>query len=163
MVLQRSAWLTAWLALAELALPFIWIRIGPMGKAYYGPAVPDIYILGAIVLGKDLGFLPLAMATVFQLIFGMLFIYCAFAVVQRIRRGKRIMLLVTVQMILLLLFPLWLGFYTAGVINNSDGAAADLRVYPHIGLVVYAALLVLVANTLYRSSQGRTVDGPPPG
>lgn len=113
--------------------------------------------------GKDLGFLPLAMATVFQLIFGMLFIYCAFAVVQRIRRGKRIMLLVTVQMILLLLFPLWLGFYTAGVINNSDGAAADLRVYPHIGLVVYAALLVLVANTLYRSSQGRTVDGPPPG
>ena len=47
---------TAVLALLTLPLPFVWFEIGPLGKLYYGPSVPDIYILGATILGKDKSF-----------------------------------------------------------------------------------------------------------
>jgi hypothetical protein len=55
---------------------------------------------------------------------------------------------------LLLMFPFWLGIYVHGVISNSDGAATDLRVYPHIGLVLYLLLWPLTINTFEKSSIG---------
>jgi hypothetical protein len=150
MTIERSARLTLWLALAELVLPFIWMKIGPNGYAYYGPDVPDIYILGATIIGKDRSFDGIALAIVFQLTFGILFILCAWITDRRARKGMTADLYAAVQLILLLLFPFWLYQYVVGVIHNSDGAASDLRVYPHIGLVVYVALIALVANTAFR-------------
>ena len=62
--------------------------------------------------------------------------------------------LARIQLVLLALFPFWLGLYVNGVISNSDGAAADLRVYPHIGLLLYVLLLVLTFNTIVKSATG---------
>jgi hypothetical protein len=42
------------LAIACLFSPFIFLKIGPKGYEYYGPDVPDIYILGGFILGKDI-------------------------------------------------------------------------------------------------------------
>ena len=151
MTIDRSVRLTLWLAVAELFLPFIWMKIGPNGYAFYGPDVPDIYILGSTILGKDRSFGGIAFAIVFQLFFGACFILCAWGADHRLRKGAAVEGLAAVQLILLVLFPFWLYQYVIGVIDNSDGAASDLRVYPHIGLVVYVALIALVINTLYRS------------
>ncbi len=145
MTIERSAKLTLWLALAELALPFIWMKIGPNGYAFYGPDVPDIYILGATVLGKDLYDLTLAIG--FQLVMGLCFIICAYLVIRKLNKGREVRGIAMIPMVLLLLFPWWLRIYVQGVINNSDGAASDLRVFPHVGLVVYAMLVWLVVNT----------------
>jgi hypothetical protein len=46
-------YLNAILALISLAVPFVRLEIGPIGKQYYGPNVPDIFILGGTILGKD--------------------------------------------------------------------------------------------------------------
>lgn len=149
MTIERSARLTLWLAVAELALPFIWMKIGPNGHAYYGPDVPDIYILGATVLGKDLNALSLAIG--FQLVMGLCFIICACLVIGKLNKGHAVRGIAMFQMALLLLFPCWLRIYVQGVINNSDGAASDLRVFPHVGLVVYGVLLLLVINTVVKA------------
>ncbi len=150
MTIQRSTRLTLRLAIAELVLPIIWMKIGPMGKAYYGPDVPDIYILGATILGKDLSFVPLLIAVIFQGVFGAVFIFCAFVAAKRAHRGLSMKLYAWAQLILLLLFPWWLSYYIAGVINNSDGAAHDIQIYPHVGVLVYVALVALVAFTVFR-------------
>ncbi|MFT3884311.1 MAG: hypothetical protein QM724_02430 [Flavobacteriales bacterium] len=156
MTIERSTRLTLWLALVALATPFIWIKIGPQGIAFYGPDVPDIYILGATILGKDRS--PLIGAIEFQLVMGLCFILCAYMAFRRSRRGAPVRGLARIQLALLSLFPFWLGLYVNGVINNSDGAAADLRVYPHIGLLVYVLLLALTLNTFAKGVEG----GAPP-
>ena len=130
------------------------VKIGPQGIAFYGPDVPDIHILGATILGKDRSFPGIAFAIRFQLVMGSCFILCSCLAVLWSRRGTLVRGLATVQMILLLLFPFSLGLYVNGVIHNSDGAAADLRVYPHIGWLVYILLLVLSINTFVRSEKG---------
>lgn len=150
----RSTKLTLWLALVALVTPFIWIKIGPQGLAFYGPDVPDIYILGATILGKDRSFPGIAFAIVFQLVIGACFILCSFVAHRRALQNVPVHLLATVQLLLLALFPFWLGLYVNGVIHNSDGAAADLRVYPHIGLLVYSLMVVLSINTFLRSAAG---------
>lgn len=154
MTIERSARLTLWLALAELVLPFIWMKIGPNGYAYYGPDVPDIYILGATILGKDLYDLTLGIG--FQLVMGLCFIICAYLVIRKLNTGQAVLGIAMIQMTLLLLFPFWLRIYVQRVINNSDGAASDLRVYPHVGLVVYAVLLWLVVNTAVKAGRAGT-------
>jgi hypothetical protein len=151
MSIERSAKLTLWLTVAELFLPFIWMKIGPNGYAYYGPNVPDIYILGSTILGKDRSDGGIAIAIIFQLFFGACFILCSWKADLQVRKGATVKGLAAVQLILLMLFPFWLYQYVIGVIGNSDGAASDLRVYPHIGLVAYLILITLVINTLYRS------------
>lgn len=148
MTIERSTKLTLWLAIASLVLPFIWIKIGPNGRAYYGPEVPDIYILGATVLGKDRSFGGIAFAIGFQLAMGLGFIGLAYGV-NRGRYG-----LAWVQLVMLLLFPVWMKLYVDGVICNSDGAASDLQVYPHAGMAAYLMLLALVIHTL-AGTQGR--------
>jgi len=92
---------------------------------------------------------------VFQLVIGLSFILCSFAAYGRALRGAPVRGLAKVQMVLLLLFPFWLGLYVNGVINNSDGAASDLSVYPHIGLLVYILLLALTINTFLKSATGK--------
>ena len=79
---------------------------------------------------------------------------------RRLRRGAPVRGLARIQLVLLALFPFWLGVYVNGVINNSDGAAADLRVYPHIGLLLYVLLLVLTFNSFVKTATGQV---PPTG
>jgi hypothetical protein len=156
MTSARSAGLTLWLSIAALFTPFVWIDIGPLGIAFYGPDVPDIYILGATILGKDRSFPGIAFAIVFQLVMGMLFILCSCLAIVRSRRGAPVGGVATFQLMLLVLFPFWLYLYVNGVINNSDGAAADLRVYPHIGSLVYFLLVALTMNTFFGNAAGST-------
>lgn len=154
MSLVRSTRLTLWLSVLALFTPFIWIKIGPQGIAFYGPDVPDIYILGATILGKDRSFPGIAFAIRFQLVLGLGFTLCSGLAVLWSRRRTLVRGLATVQIALLLLFPFWLGLYVNGVIHNSDGAAADLRVYPHIGFLVYILLFMLSINTFIKSETG---------
>lgn len=154
MSLVQSTRLTLWLSVLALFTPFIWIKIGPQGIAFYGPDVPDIYILGATILGKDRSFPGIAFAIRFQLVLGLCFILCSGLAVMWSRRRTLVRGLAHVQIALLLLFPFWLGLYVNGVIHNSDGAAADLRVYPHIGFLVYILLFALSINTFVGSENG---------
>jgi hypothetical protein len=109
MSIERSAKLTLWLTVAELFLPFIWMKIGPNGYAYYGPNVPDIYILGATILGKDT--YPLSLAIGFQLAMSSCFIICAYWVIRKFNAGNVVLRLALIQMGLLVLFPFWLRIY----------------------------------------------------
>ncbi len=150
----RSTRLTLWLSELALFMPFMWIKIGPMGIAFYGPDVPDIYILGIMCTGKDWRFSGIPLAMAFQLVFGLCFILCSFMSYRRALQHAPVRGLAMIQLLLLLLFPFWLGLYVNGVIHNSDGAAADLRVYPHIGLLVYILLVALTINTFRKGARG---------
>ena len=141
MTIKQLLRLSIILAIVSLATPFIWIKIGPAGYAFYGPEVPDIYILGATILGKDLSFPGIAIASALQLI-GILFFISSSYLIFRKASKKRILLFSTFNFILLALFPFWIREYVNGVISNSDGAASDLKIYPHIGLLVYGFLLI---------------------
>ncbi|NBO50680.1 MAG: hypothetical protein EBU80_13395, partial [Chitinophagia bacterium] len=44
------------LTVLSIFLPFVYMEIGPMGYRYYGPNVPDIYICGGYIFGKDTSF-----------------------------------------------------------------------------------------------------------
>lgn len=151
MTAERSTRLTLWLAVAALFTPLVWIEIGPQGHAFYGPEVPDIHILGALILGKSWAFLPIFFVMTLQ--FGMIlcFICCAYFASRKAGTGASVRWFVSIQQMLLVLFPFWLMVYVDGVIGNSDHAAADLRVHPHGGLILYVALWILTINTLIRS------------
>jgi len=138
------------LAIVSLFTPFIWIEIGPAGIAYYGADVPDIYILGATILGKDRSFMGIALASAFQLIGILCFISIAYLTFRRDNR-KRILIFTTVNLILLVLFPYWLSKYVHGVMNNSDGAASDLKIYPHIGLLIYGILVIFSITIIVKA------------
>jgi hypothetical protein len=133
--------------------PFVWMKIGPGGYITYGPDVPDIWIYGGWITGKDRSWLPIGMSWKFQLItmlifVGMSMLYLFHAAVQ-IRKGIRIF-----QLILLLFFPFWLFLYSGHVVNNSDGA--DLTVYWQAGCLVFLVLLMLIIRdltTLLRKSK----------
>ena len=55
------------LALISIVTPFVYMKIGPIGIKYYGKDVPDIYILGGYILGKDTSFWGINFAYKFQL------------------------------------------------------------------------------------------------
>lgn len=141
MTIKQLLRLSIILAIVSLATPFIWIKIGPAGYAFYGPEVPDIYILGATILGKDLSFPGIAIASAFQLTGFLFFISSNYLICRKISK-KRVLIFSTFNFILLVLFPFWLIKYVDGVVSNSDGAASDLTIYPHIGLLVYGCLLI---------------------
>ena len=138
------------LAIISLATPFIWIKIGPNGFAYYGADVPDIYILGATILGKNRSFWGIAFASSFQLIVILYFISSTYLTLKKPIR-KRVLTFTTANLILLALFPYWLKEYVDGVVSNSDGAASDLKIYPHIGLFVYVFLVTLSIAILIKT------------
>lgn len=156
MSMVRMTRLTLWLAILALFMPFIWIKIGPKGIAAYGPDVPDIYILGVMCTGKDWNFSAIPTAMAIQVMFGLCFIFSSLIAYRRSLRGAPVGGLATFELLLLILFPCWLGLYMNGVIHNSDGAASDLRVYPHLGLLVYVLLVALTINTFRKGAVGRT-------
>lgn len=135
---------SAILAIILLFTPIIWMEIGPLGKAYYGPTVPDIYIYGGAITGKDLNWEPILVAMIFQLVVILIGIFLAITSFQWIgKNNARALTCHTLNTLLLVLFPLWISMYSGHVINNSDGAAADLTVHYGQGVRVYTALLTL--------------------
>lgn len=114
------------------------MKIGPGGYAYYGPTVPDIYILGGYILGKDVSWWGINFAYKFQLVF--VFIYGGLAWLSyQFHVNKRLLgILQVLRTGLLLCFVPWILFYQSHVQNNSDGA--DLTAYPHIGWIAYLGL-----------------------
>ncbi|MGL5890971.1 MAG: hypothetical protein ACRC3B_13875 [Bacteroidia bacterium] len=126
------------LAIACLFSPFIFLKIGPKGYEYYGPDVPDIYILGGFILGKDISFWGISFAWKFQLIFISLFAVLSFLAVKRLNRNENISRILFIQITLLILFPKWLDEYTEGVIANSDGA--DLTLHYQFGCLIYLTI-----------------------
>lgn len=127
------------IAILCIFLPFVYMKIGPGGYAYYGPNVPDIYIFGGYILGKDTSWWAINFAYKFQLICILLYISLG---IYSYRNHSKIKLLITIQIIklgLIICFPPWLLFYEEHVQNNSDGA--DLTVYPHIGWIAYIGLI----------------------
>jgi hypothetical protein len=142
---DRRIWILLF-ALLCLPAPFVWMKIGPLGYQNYGPDVPDIWIYGACITGKDLSWKPIWVAQQFQL--AVILIFCVLTLFQffKVCIGLRYVLLI-IQLILLLLFPIWLLFYMQGVMNNSDGA--DLSIHFQWGCVVYLILLVLVPTEMW--------------
>lgn len=128
------------LTLIGLFLPFVWMKIGPLGYQNYGPTVPDIYIYGGMITGKDTSFWGIAFAVVFQLVCILLFAVVSFTALF-MQAKAQVLALLTIQSVLLALFPLWLNLYVSGVKNNSDGA--DLTIRYQFGMIVYGMLIVL--------------------
>jgi hypothetical protein len=141
---------SAILALLVLPLPFVWFEIGPLGKLYYGPSVPDIYILGATILGKDRSFWGINFAYKFQLIVIVYFILSTLWTIKIIERRNFAFNLTRFNLVLLILFPFFLYMYASGVFNNSDGAAADIELHLGIGLLFYILILMVTILTIKR-------------
>ncbi len=142
--------LSAALAFIALGTPFVWMEIGPEGYAYYGPGVPDIYILGGFILGKDISFWGISFAIVVQLVFILYFIVnCLRAAISK--NNKKSFRLTLINSFLLLLFPCWLHNYVGGVVGNSDGA--DLTIHYHAGLFIYGLLVILNVVAIVKSLQ----------
>ena len=136
-VKRTTNWIIA-LALISIVTPFIYMKIGPNGIKYYGKNVPDIYILGGYILGKDTSFWGINFAYKFQLlciaiIVGLTYFY---------NINKKVSYIVA-NLVLLFCFPFWLSMYIGGVKCNSDGAASDLTVYPMPGLILWGVIFIL--------------------
>ncbi len=128
------------LAIICLFTPFIWMEVGPLGHKFYGPTVPDVYIYGGDITGKDKSFWVIGAMAAFQLIFMVLFCVLAF-VSCVITNRQAIIVLLILQSVLLALFTVWLELYVVHVKHNSDGA--DLTIRYQFGMVLYLALVVL--------------------
>ena len=132
---RTTNWIIA-LALISIVTPFVYMKIGPIGIKYYGKDVPDIYILGGYILGKDTSFWGINFAYKFQ-------VFCILLVTiltYGFRKHNNVKFLIT-NISLLLGFPFWLEIYTDGVICNSD--TTDLTIYPMPGLILWAIILIL--------------------
>ena len=138
------------LALLILPLPLVCFEIGTLGKLYYGTDVPDIYILGATILGKDRSFWGINFACKFQLIVIVYFILSTLWTIKIIERRNFAFNLTRLNVTLLILFPLWLYMYSSGVLNNSDGAVADIELHPGIGLLCYILILMVTILAIKR-------------
>ena len=140
------------LAIISLFTPFVYMEIGPKGIEYYGKDVPNIYILGGYILGKDTSFWGINFAYKFQLTFILLFV----ALIYKFQRDQKKIFLYF-SLTLLICFPFWLELYTSGVKNNSD--SADLTTYPMPGLLIWAVILILntwtVSKTTRRTSASK--------
>jgi hypothetical protein len=148
LTIKRTLYLTIIFAAISLATPFVWLKIGPGGYSYYGPEVPDIFILGGTILGKDKSFWGINFAYKFQLIVILYFIASSFLTIRNLKKKSIVITFTLVNSILLLFFPVWLWIYTGGVICNSDGA--DLSVHPHVGVLIYLILVSLNVLTLLK-------------
>ncbi len=119
-------------------MPFVWLEIGPEGYRIYGPTVPHVYIYGGAITGKDLNWMPIAVAMFLQLVCILAFALLAFLTRSPQFKPLPVLLL---QTFLLILFPFWINLYVDGVIGNSDGA--DMTVHWQIGMYIYGLLAVL--------------------
>ena len=140
------------LAIISLFTPFVYMEIGPKGIEYYGKDVPNIYILGGYILGKDTSFWGIKFAYKFQLTFILIFT----ALIYKFQKNEKKIFLYF-SLTLLICFPFWLELYTSGVKNNSD--SADLTTYPMPGLLIWAVILILntwtVSKTTRRTSASK--------
>jgi len=132
---SKAARLALIAVLLCLPAPFVYMKIGPEGYVNYGPDVPDIWIIGAYIFGKDTSFWGIGFAWKWQLA---AILWCAFNLLMFIIDRRIVRLWVNI--FLLACFPVWLWTYTGGVVNNSDGA--DLSIYPMPGLFLWFGLLV---------------------
>ena len=137
------------LAMVSLFMPFVYLEVGPKGIEYYGKDVPDIYILGGYILGKDTSFWGINFAYKFQLTFILLFV----ALIYKFQKDQKGIFLY-LSLTLLICFPFWLEIYISGVKNNSD--SADLTTYPMPGLFIWAIILILNTFTVYRTIRQTT-------
>ena len=145
--------LTATLAVITLFTPFVWMKMGPEEYKYYGPDVPDIYILGATILGKDRDFWGINFAYKFQLIVILWFIGSNFFLARAERKKIRERSIVTLNFIFLLFFPWWLSMYVEGVVDN--GCCTDLVIHYSYAMILYALILVFycfVLSFIFRST-----------
>ena len=131
------------LSIIAIFTPFVYMEIGPKGIKHYGENVPDIYILGGYILGKDTSFWGINFAYKFQLFAILVYI----ALIYNFNRRQKPILLIFSSLILIL-FPFWLEIYVEGVKNNSD--VADLSIYPMPGLIIWSVILVLNSWTLLK-------------
>jgi hypothetical protein len=124
------------LSIIAIFTPFVYMEIGPKGIEYYGKNVPNIYILGGYILGKDTSWWGINFAYKFQLFSILVYI----ALIYNYKRHQKSITLM-IGLLLLILFPFWLDIYIGGVKNNSD--SADLILYPMPGLFIWALILAL--------------------
>lgn len=143
------------LSFSTLVLPFVFMKIGPGGYAYYGPDVPNIWIIGGFIFGKDISWWGISFAFKFQLV---MILLCTGLSLWCYKNQVRTFLVYLAQAFytfMLLLFPVWMWMYTGGVRNNSD--CADLTIYPHIGWIVYLGLIclqILIFTRIIRHKNG---------
>jgi len=129
------------LSIIAIFTPFVYMEFGPKGIEYYGKNVPNIYILGGYILGKDTSWWGINFAFKFQLISILVYI----ALIYNFKRHQKSITLM-IGLLLLILFPIWLDIYVGGVISNCD--CADLIVYPMPGLFIWALILALNSSTI---------------
>ena len=142
-------------ALAAICLftPFVWLQIGPEGYKNYGPNVPDVYIFGANISGKDLRFDGINFAYKFQRAAIVYYIISSSFASLILHHPKATKVISVFNLLLLLLFPLWLVAYTHGVVDNSDGA--DMTIHPQIGILVYLVMLLAHVFMVFVLSKNR--------
>lgn len=119
------------------------MEIGPNGIAYYGLQVPDIYIYGCAITGKDMAFTGILVAMLFQFAFIMIGIFLSVVNCFGQWNRARSIGIVWFQTLILMLFPLWMSMYVGGVICNSDGAASDLTIHYGSGIAFYVLIFCL--------------------
>ncbi|MDX2360333.1 MAG: hypothetical protein QNK23_05980 [Crocinitomicaceae bacterium] len=124
--------------IALIFSPIVWMEIGPGGYAYYGPTVPDVYIYGGFIFGKDLAFGPIDFAWKFQLTCILLYLFLVILSMIRLKKGKRIGVFAWIKVGLLFLFLPWISLYIGGVECNSD--CAELTTRWAYGIVIYGIL-----------------------
>lgn len=132
------------LTILSIFLPFVHMKIGPMGYRYYGPNVPDIYIFGGYIFGKDTSFWGISFAYKFQLGLILFIAYNQW----RYAKAKRVKFLI-INTTLLLFFPKWLGIYVDGVVCNSDCADLTIYWYSMPGIWVWGLVLILHSLILF--------------
>jgi hypothetical protein len=137
--------LNALLGTVLIFSPIVWMEIGPRGIEYYGPTVPDIWVYGGALTGKDLSFEPLLIMMLFQ--FACIIIGIVLSLVCFFRWKKRAVAVACCAMIAILLglFPVWIDGYISVIIGNSDGAAADLTVHWMYGLWI---AIIIASSTI---------------
>lgn len=156
MSIKQGLTLSAILATVLLGVPFLWLKIGAAGYAFYGPDVPDVYILGAIILGKDRSFFGINVAYKFQFAVIVYFIFSNLFMTLLLKMRILLIIIHSLNISLLVLFPIWLWLYTRGVIHNSD--YANLTVHVHIGSVIYLILLFLSISLFLKMKKLTSLD-----
>jgi hypothetical protein len=141
--------LNSWLAICILFLPISWGHVGEQGYVNYGPDVPDVYILGCYILGKDTQFWGISFAWKFQLIGILSFLYLEYTTWRAYVKDQPALFKLFGAWFLLLLFPVWIQLYIGGVQNNSDGAFLQWQM--HAGWYFYLLILVLQTIVLFYS------------
>ena len=132
------------LTVLSIFLPFVYMKIGPMGYRYYGPDVPDIYIFGGYIFGKDTSFWGISFAYKIQLGLILLIAYNQW----RYLNAKRVKFLI-INTTILLFFPIWLETYVGGVVCNSDGADLAVYWYSMPGIWVWGMVIALHGAILF--------------